>query len=370
VRTSLIEPVNWEAVHGATTRVDDDGLLVLGDSPRFDYHLLRWTDPRARGTRVKLSFVAKPTRNCEANLYVHHWGPRDILSVNREGKVIINEGKDVVVEFLPDGFMLVSVVFYNDHETLAVGLGKPGGQYTGTGQEHYVFRSIDVELLPTSPVRQMLVQRIWRGNDPFSGFPANLFEYDLQGWGSQHPYLRQAIERTQPSVIVEIGVWKGGSTVFMAQAAKSLGLACVVIAVDTWLGSSEHWLDGRHFSLMSFLNGYPALYHKFLSNVIRAEVNEYVLPLPMASLGAAEIMMALGLKADVVHLDAAHDYESVIADLRAWWPVVASGGILIGDDYYPDGLGWPGVLKAFDEFFGELGISFESHGGKCLIQKN
>jgi hypothetical protein len=214
----------------------------------------------------------------------------------------------------------------------------------------------------------MLIDRLWRGHDPFQGFPDNLFEYDLQGWGSQHPYLTEAIELLRPSVIIEVGVWKGGSTVFMAQTAKALGLPTVVIAVDTWLGSSEHWLHPDYFAQMSFLGGYPALYHKFISNVLRAEVSNHVLPIPIASVGAAEILRSLGVTASVIHLDGAHDYDSVTTDLLSWWPLLAPGGVLIGDDYLPAG-GWVAVRNAFDDFFGDRGLTIENLPEKCRVRK-
>src|SRR5579862_3257205 len=134
----------------------------------------------------------------------------------------------------------------------------------------------------------------------------------------------------------------------MAEAAKAFGLDTVIIAVDTWLGSSEHWL--HWFSEMPFLNGYPALYQKFLSNMLRAGLAEHVMPIPTASLAAAEILQALGVTAQMIHLDGAHDYDSVASDLRAWWPLLAPGGILIGDDYLLNGE-FATVKSAFDDFF-------------------
>ena len=64
---------------------------------------------------------------------------------------------------------------------------------------------------------------------------------------------------------------------------------------------------------------------------------------------------------DFVYLDANHSYESVRADLRAWYPKVRQGGMLAGDDYgvNPEqtvdfGLGNGsytfGVKRAVDEF--------------------
>ena len=218
--------------------------------------------------------------------------------------------------------------------------------------------------------RQRLVEHLWRGQDPLRGFPANLFEPDLQGWNSEHQYLAESIQQLCPAVIVEVGVWKGSSTIFMAQTAKSLGLSTVVIAIDTWLGSHEHWLHEPYFAEMSFFHGYPALYYKFLSNVVRADVADHVLPIPIDSVNAAEILRAFGVSPTMIHLDGAHHYDSVLTDLRLWWPAIAPGGVLIGDDYHGDGYTWPLVQQAFDDFFTPLGLTPIEHTiGKCRIVK-
>lgn len=59
---------------------------------------------------------------------------------------------------------------------------------------------------------------------------------------------------------------------------------------------------------------------------------------------------------DFVFLDADHFYESVRADLHAWWPKVHPSGVLAGHDYNGRGdrrKGW-GVKQAVDEFFEPL----------------
>lgn len=52
-------------------------------------------------------------------------------------------------------------------------------------------------------------------------------------------------------------------------------------------------------------------------------------------------------RCDFVYIDASHDYESVKADLEAWWPVVTAQGILAGHDYDST---HPGVMRAVNEF--------------------
>jgi len=57
---------------------------------------------------------------------------------------------------------------------------------------------------------------------------------------------------------------------------------------------------------------------------------------------------------DFIYLDAAHDYESVVDDLKAWWPKLKEGGIMSGHDYFPDHRVWRGkevgVWRAVNEF--------------------
>ena len=51
---------------------------------------------------------------------------------------------------------------------------------------------------------------------------------------------------------------------------------------------------------------------------------------------------------DVVYIDMEHTYEAVKEDIQAWLPKVKTGGYISGHDYIK---GWPGVMKAVQEFF-------------------
>jgi predicted O-methyltransferase YrrM len=218
-------------------------------------------------------------------------------------------------------------------------------------------------------VRDALVRKIYRGIDPFVGLPQGLYAVDHQGWNSHHSILTDAAKRSDPIIIVEIGVWKGGSTMTMANAIKAANANGVVIAVDTWLGSADHWTQKEYFADLAMDHGYPSLVRKFMNNVVEAGLSDYVLPVPLDSLNAAHVLKAFEVQPDVIHLDAAHEYAPVLADIKAWWPLLKPGGLFIGDDYNTNG-GWPGVRQAFDEFFAGLGIKQVEHlNGKCWITK-
>lgn len=57
---------------------------------------------------------------------------------------------------------------------------------------------------------------------------------------------------------------------------------------------------------------------------------------------------------DLVYVDGDHTFEGVTKDLAVWFPKVRKGGVLCGDD-----IGWPGVKRAVDEFFVNLGKEYQ-----------
>jgi hypothetical protein len=70
----------------------------------------------------------------------------------------------------------------------------------------------------------------------------------------------------------------------------------------------------------------------------------------MDSLGAAYHFARMRTEINFVFIDAAHDYDSVKADILAWRPLVAKGGILSGHDY---DWGYPGVVHAVRELISQ-----------------
>jgi predicted O-methyltransferase YrrM len=192
---------------------------------------------------------------------------------------------------------------------------------------------------------------------------------DHQGWNSQHPYLSQAIQQLHPQIVVEIGVWKGCSAITLAQALKYSNINGVVIAIDTWLGSVEHWINDPRD--LGHTGGYPTLFQVFRANVVDQGLQDYIVPLPLDSVNGFEVLKAHDIKPDIVHIDAGHDYRSVKKDIESWWPFLKPGGVMIGDDYDSSGENWVGVKEAFDEYFrNNAHECFEHVGGKCYIGKS
>lgn len=211
----------------------------------------------------------------------------------------------------------------------------------------------------------------WRDfflRNPFDG--VHVVAEDLQGWGSDDPIFRQVIECLRPSLVIEVGSWKGRSAVNMMKICDALQLHTTLICIDTWLGSLENYAQhtgvnrGLHEAL-NFDAGYPTLHRQFMSNIIHAGLQERIIPLPITSTIAARLLAERSIQADVVYLDASHDYEDCSRDLENYWPLIRTGGMLFGDDY----IFWEGVTKAVDEFVGRNSLTAIKRAGKFAISK-
>lgn len=213
-------------------------------------------------------------------------------------------------------------------------------------------------------VRDEVMAKLHRQNDPWASIEPGTPK-EIQGWNSTHPWLGAAIAEKRPHVVVEIGVWKGGSVAAMARTMRDLGVNGVVIAVDTWLGSSEHWW------FEDWVKDIPNLYDQFLGNISDRGLTDYVVPVRLDSLNAARLMRLHKIQAGVIHLDAGHDYRSVFGDIAEWWPVLQPGGIYLGDDYHLSGAHFPEVKIATDHFLGTVGSPpLECAAGKCRVRKS
>jgi predicted O-methyltransferase YrrM len=131
--------------------------------------------------------------------------------------------------------------------------------------------------------------------------------------------------------IIEIGSWLGRSTRALADNTDGF-----VEVVDTWAGSDEE--EHKNF-LVTKPEGW--LFNEFTKNM--EGTRTLVVANCMTSLEAAALCW--DSQFDMIFIDAAHDYESTKADILAWRPLLAPGGILSGHDYG----GWPGVTQAVDE---------------------
>jgi hypothetical protein len=142
------------------------------------------------------------------------------------------------------------------------------------------------------------------GHNIWDGFSPQTTEENVQGWNGTHPSLSRLTSLPGSKIIVDVGVWKGQSTITMANALKNNDIDGVIIAIDTFLGSEEHW--SSDLELFDRINGLPNIYNTFMSNVYKAKLTDYIIPMAQTSSTAAKILHSYGIKPNIAHVDAAH----------------------------------------------------------------
>lgn len=150
---------------------------------------------------------------------------------------------------------------------------------------------------------------------------AHLMPFRLDGWfdGQNEGMLNHIIPARRVKIVIEVGSWMGLSTHCLAKLIQDDGK---VYAVDTFEGTPGEFHPKETLD---------TLYDQFLSNVIHAKLTHKIVPIKMESTLAAQSLEIP--QADLVYLDATHEYNDVLADLRAWYPYVKGHGTLCGDDW-------------------------------------
>ena len=139
------------------------------------------------------------------------------------------------------------------------------------------------------------------------------------------------------TVMVEIGSHHGESAAIFLESGKVKSITCVdplddIHAPDVKshpAHSDTNW-EVCQQEILAVLSNSPD------SRFIRLPSIEVAQNWPDASL-------------DFVYIDGFHEYDSVLADIKAWLPKIKSSGIMAGHDY----IGFPGVKQAVDELFGK-----------------
>lgn len=180
----------------------------------------------------------------------------------------------------------------------------------------------------------------------------------IDGW-CDYKDLYFAIADTLPADanFVEIGSWMGQSSVTLCQRLQDIGKVATVHCVDTFQGEQD---QPAHVEIVASMGG--STRWKFEENIAAAKVCDMIRVVESDSAAAADLFEDESL--DGIFIDAAHDYDSVVKDVAAWFPKVKPGGIFAGHDYPCDD-----VKRAVDEHASANGYSVTPFH-RCWIKTN
>lgn len=184
-----------------------------------------------------------------------------------------------------------------------------------------------------------------------------LLPEDLHGWNGNSRIFEDLIENLKPSIIVEVGTWKGQSAVTMGKIVNKLNLSTKIYCIDTWLGALEFITTGKDNPELNLLlkNGYPQVYYQFLSNVVHNNLKNTIIPIPTTSSIGWKYLKYHNIEPELIYIDGSHEEEDVIDDIENYFKILKDGGIIFGDDYYT----WEGVRNAVNTFTTKYNLSFD-----------
>ena len=150
-----------------------------------------------------------------------------------------------------------------------------------------------------------------------------------------------AYDQSCSGCVVEIGSFKGKSTVWMAQALKQRAKQERVTAIDPHINTGDDEVVPRYTEESS--------YDAFVRNVSGNGLDNWVQTVKATSETAAKDW---NQQIRTLFIDGSHRYEDVILDLRLWEPWVNVGGVIILHDTKPSGA-FEGVRRAMKEHLGD-----------------
>lgn len=194
-----------------------------------------------------------------------------------------------------------------------------------------ILGTAEVCLQEDSEVQEM-IKRFQSEIDPESERKTlwqRLLDAKVDGWLTEKEavFLFYLAKLNYLGSIVEIGAWKGFSTIILALGSIA-GMGRAVFSVDPHTGSPEH--------------GTVWTYPEFKKNLETFNVSDIVLPMVSKS---EDVPIGRLPTIGLLYIDGDHSYENVKQDFEKFYPKVSVGGYIL----FHDSTEKEGVVKLINE---------------------
>ncbi|XP_024356870.1 uncharacterized protein [Physcomitrium patens] len=227
------------------------------------------------------------------------------------------------------------------------------------------------EAMPADMIRSFLIKELFDGVSPYEHFPpkhvaALLQKERIRGWGSTTTVFRRLMEEVKPKVVIELGSFLGASATHLGAIAKELGLQTDIFCFDDFRG----WPGFRSgpFADIKQQNGNAMLMNQFIQNVIYTNLTESILPVPFATVASLSSFCKWGLYADLIEVDASHDFHSAWSDINIAYRLLRPGGVMFGHDYFT-AADKRGVRRAVNLFASMNNLRVEPDGQHWIYRR-
>lgn len=172
---------------------------------------------------------------------------------------------------------------------------------------------------------------------------------DIFGSTMELGVMSKLIKDLKPRLLVEVGVFRGSTSIKMAQMLDSMPELknSFIISIDTWLldlrfvwsapdkgtDSDPSAVTGTRYFKNAYVAGGSHMYYMFLGNVMHTNTQHRIIPLQTTSSNGAMALVAHRLRPELVYVDASHANPDVFLDLENYYALLAPGGAIAMDDY-------------------------------------
>ncbi|KAK3129703.1 hypothetical protein QOZ80_6BG0483540 [Eleusine coracana subsp. coracana] len=233
------------------------------------------------------------------------------------------------------------------------------------------------EPVSSDAVLPTLLAKLFDGSNPYANFPPSHAAALLhpasprpRGWGSTGAVFAELMASVRPRTVVELGAFLGASALHMAAVARNLSLSPppTILCVDDFRGWPG-FRDRFRRDVPPQRHGDAMLLPQFMANVVAAEgpdAAQRVLPVPFSTASALRALCEWGVSADLIEVDAGHDFHSAWADINLAWAVLRPGGVMFGHDYFT-AADDRGVRRAVTLFARVKGLAVRPNGQHWVL---
>jgi len=158
----------------------------------------------------------------------------------------------------------------------------------------------------------------------------------ISGWMELNELDWLAQQAAGCTTVIEIGSWKGRSTRALAENVGS-----TVYAVDSFIGCDPNisplFYDVYHTDFTEPRDFGPEYIREVFLDNMKGLEDKFVCVFA-DSIAGAKILRERKVLAEMIFIDASHDYDSIVQDIKVWMEFLVPGGLMSGHDISYDGM--------------------------------
>jgi len=174
----------------------------------------------------------------------------------------------------------------------------------------------------------------YRQKEPF--LSQKQLPIDLEGWcaPARQKGIKKLIDEKDPQIIVEVGAWKGQTTVFFGINSSK---TTKIYSIDLFGTPPLSLPNNFHITDVD-------IHRIFISNIKYFKLGSKIVSVSLDSISAA---YHLDIAPDLVYIDGDHSEDKVCEDILSWHKKLSSEGVICGGSYrWPEGGVKRGTEKA------------------------